>query len=263
MFANQQDIVSTVAGGMENVEYFHEKLLLPDEEFALLEAAVAAAEREAAARKAARAGSSAGIVAVHPRVDGTAEAVKESARERSNARGRGDRIESAESSAVAASRRQVALESTQKSFHAWMRPETLFEASRDPKAPFQVPQMAEPVTRRSLFPDIEDVASRDALPAEWTCGIAGGADGCEGERGQRMEARGMSTEARGTGSEERKTKGEAREAREGALEVRARHVARRPLDCKRNQRLSVTDITDAVLAHAPRGSSIPSCSFPP
>ncbi|CAI5531900.1 unnamed protein product [Closterium sp. Naga37s-1] len=56
-------------------------------------------------------------------------------------------------------------------------------------------------------------------------------------RGMSAEARGMSTEARGTGSEERGTKGEAREAREGALEVRARHVARRPLDCKRNQRL--------------------------
>ncbi|CAI5948590.1 unnamed protein product [Closterium sp. NIES-64] len=225
---------------MENVEYFHEKLLLPDEEFALLEAAVAAAEREAAARRAARAGSSAEIVVEHPRVDRSAEAGRESAHTRNDACGRGDRIESAGSSAEASSRQLVFSESTHKSLYAWMRPETLFEAPRHPDAPFQAPQMAEPVTRRSLFPDIEDVSSLDALPAEWTRGVAGGAgaDGCSREREEGMEAWGMSTEAWVTGSEERGTKEEGREAKEGALEVRARHVARRPLDCKRNQRLS-------------------------
>ncbi|CAI5493874.1 unnamed protein product [Closterium sp. Naga37s-1] len=234
---------------MENVEYFHEKLLLPDEEFALLEAAVAAAEREAAARRAARAGSSAEIVVEHPRVDRSAEAGRESAHTRNDACGRGDRIESAGSSAEASSRQLVFSESTHKSLYAWMRPETLFEAPRHPEAPFQAPQMAEPVTRRSLFPDIEDVSSLDALPAEWTRGVAGGAgaDGCSREREEGMEAWGMSTEAWVTDSEERGTKEEGREAKEGVLEVRARHVARRPLDCKRNQRLSVTDITDAVL----------------
>ncbi|CAI6010644.1 unnamed protein product [Closterium sp. NIES-65] len=205
---------------MENVEYFHEKLLLPDEEFALLEAAVAAAEREAAARRAARAGSSAEIVVEHPRVDRSAEAGRESAHTRNDACGRGDRIESAGSSAEASSRQLVFSESTHKSLYAWMRPETLFEAPRHPDAPFQAPQMAEPVTRRSLFPDIEDVSSLDALPAEWTRGVAGGAgaDGCSREREEGMEAWGMSTEAWVTGSEERGTKEEGREAKEGALE---------------------------------------------
>ncbi|CAI5457929.1 unnamed protein product [Closterium sp. Yama58-4] len=236
------------AGSMQIVEHFHEKLLLPDEEFALLEAAVAAAEREAAARKAARAGSSAEVVAEHPRVDRG-----ESAHARNDARRCGGRSEFAGSSAAAAS--------PQKSLLAWMRPEALFEA------PFQAPKVAEPATSRSLFPDIEDVAKRDALSAECTRGVAAGADGCAGEREAGTEARGLSTEARGTGSEERGTQSEAREAREGALEVRARHVARRPLDCKHNQRLSVTDITDAewceqrVVFSLSRGKPLPTAAM--
>ncbi|CAI5470555.1 unnamed protein product [Closterium sp. Yama58-4] len=180
---------------MQSVEHFHEKLILPDEEFALLEAAVAAAEREASARQAARAGSSATIVVgEHPRVDRKAEVVGRAPHAQNDAPRRGGRSGSAGSSAEEASRRQLSLETTQKSLCGWMRPETLFEAPRISESPFQAPQMAEPVTRRPLFPDIEDVGSRNALPAEWTRGVPGGADGCVGEREAGMEAWGMSTE---------------------------------------------------------------------